>query len=170
MTLQEIKLLFAYNAWANDRVFEALASVPEEDYRKDLKGSHGGIEGTLRHLVGAEKIWLSRWVGQPETTFLQPSDVPTLAAMKALWERIAHETVAFVGKMNDKKLQQVVTITNLEGKKFSHSYQQMFQHIVNHSTYHRGQITTLMRQVGAKPVDTDLIIFYRQTRGAQPQK
>lgn len=166
MTLQEIKLFFAYNAWASDRIFEALAPLPVEDYFKDLKGSHGGIHGTLTHLVGAEKIWLSRWAGSPDATMLKAEEFTTLADLHAAWEKVGRETAVLVAKMNDKKLQETLSITTSKGIQYTQTYQQMFQHLVNHSTYHRGQIAAMMRQVGATPTATDLIAFYRQVGGA----
>lgn len=166
MTIQEMKMLFAYNAWATNRVFEALAKVPGELYTTDLKASHGGIHGTMTHLVAAEKLWVSRWEGKPESSLLTAKDAPSLANLKQIWEDVASRTARFVAKLDDKKLQSTFEYTSTEGKRFTHTYQQTLQHLVNHSTYHRGQIATLMRQVGAEPVGTDLINFYRYT--AQP--
>lgn len=166
MTLQEIKLLFAYNSWASDRIFEAVSPLPAENYFKDLKGSHGGIHGTLTHLVGAEKIWLSRWVGRPDATLLKAEEVTSLADLRSIWEVVGRETAAFLSKMNERKLQETLSTTTSKGVQYTQTYQQMFQHVVNHSTYHRGQIAAMMRQVGAAPVATDLIAFYRQVGGA----
>lgn len=170
MTLQEIKLLFAYNSWASGLMFEALAQLSAEDYFKDLKSSHGGLHGTMTHLVGAEKIWLSRWVGKPDTSGLKAGDVKSLAELMAIWEKVGRETAGFVAKMKEKGLQEPLTITTLKGDQYTSTYAQMFQHLVNHSTYHRGQIVTMMRQLGAQPVSTDLIAFYRQIGGAVPSK
>jgi uncharacterized damage-inducible protein DinB len=55
MTLQEIKLLVAYNRWANQRLFDALSQLPAEPYTRKMNSSHGGIHGTLAHIVGAER-------------------------------------------------------------------------------------------------------------------
>lgn len=162
MTVDDIKLLFAYNAWATERVFAAIDPLPEEQYRQEVKCSHGSLHGTLTHLVAAEKIWLSRLVGKPETTLLQPNNVESRAAMKNLWESVARQMAKFLSTLSDKKLKESFTITTTEGKKYTHTYQQVLQHVVNHSTYHRGQITTLLRLDGAQPTSTDLILFYRQ--------
>jgi uncharacterized damage-inducible protein DinB len=166
MTPQEIKSLFAYNSWATNRVFESLIKVPEVDYRRDLKSSHGGIHGTLTHLVGAEKIWLSRWIGKPETSLMSEKEVPSLAALKEIWEDVAARTAKFISRLDDEKLLSTFEFTTMQGKTLTHVYQHALQHLVNHSTYHRGQIAALMRQVGAQPIGTDLIAFCRLT--AQP--
>lgn len=163
MNLEEAKFLFAYDSWANELTFEAVSALSEEDYRRDLKSSHGGVQGTLTHLVAADKIWLSRWVGNAETQVLQMSEVPKLADLKKAWEDVARRTAKFLATMNDKKIMETFSWVSAKGDKYTIVYARAFEHIVNHSTYHRGQITTFLRQLGAKPQATDLTKFYRQT-------
>ena len=163
MTLSEIKLLHAYNSWANNRIFDGAAQLPTEQYKQDMKSSHGGIHGTLTHIVGAEKIWTSRLVGTQEMTVLKGADVDSLAELKSIWEKVGFETAKFLGTMTDKKLGETFTMKTTEGKTYTNVYWQAFQHVVNHSTYHRGQIITMMRQLGVKPPGSDLIVFYRET-------
>ena len=163
MTLSELKHLHAYNSWANNRIFDDVAMLPSDQYMRDMKSSHGGIHGTLTHIVGAEKIWLSRWVGTADATILKASDVSSLAELKALWEKVGYETAKWLGTMSDRKLQETFTMRTTKGDTYVHTYWQAFQHLVNHSSYHRGQIITMMRQLEAKPPSTDLILFYRET-------
>ncbi len=163
MTLQEIKTLHAYNSWATALLFEALASMPPDQYLRDLHTSHGSIHGTLTHIVGGQKIWLSRWTGAAESGMLSVADVPGLAELKAAWEEVGLNTAKFLGGMTDRKLQDTFTMTTSKGAQYTHTYSQAFQHMVNHSSFHRGQIVTLMRQLGARPPDTGLIRFYRET-------
>jgi uncharacterized damage-inducible protein DinB len=170
MKVQQIKMLFAYNAWATNRVFESLAPLPEEPYRKDLRASHGGIHGTLTHLVGAEKLWLSRWIGKPELTLIQAGEISGLSALKEIWEDVASRTARFVARLDDEKASSQFEYTTTEGKRHTSVYWQTLQHLVNHSTYHRGQIAALMRQVGAEPVGTDLIAFYRHAAQPVPKR
>lgn len=163
MTLQEIKTLHAFNAWANNKIFNALDEIPTELYFKDMKSSHGSIHGTMTHLVAAEKIWLSRWIGTPETTLMGPGEVPTLKELKTTWERVGHGMAKFLGTMTDRKLQDTFPMSNSRGQAFRHVYWQAIQHVVDHSTYHRGQIITLLRQLGVIPPSTGLITFYRES-------
>lgn len=166
MTLQELKLLHAYNSWADNRIFDALQQLPEEQYKTDMKGSHGGIHTTLVHLVGAEKIWMERFRGSPQP-FLSENPPKSLAELKSVWEKVGYETAQWLGAATDKKLQETFTMKTSKGDTFTHVYWQAFQHLVNHSTYHRGQIITMLRQLGVKPPTTDMILFYRETaRGA----
>ncbi len=163
MTLHEIKTLHAYNSWASNRLFDALATMTPEQYTQDMKGSHGGIHTTLIHMVGAEKLWLERFHGAPQP-FLTVATATSLTELKTIWEKIGYDTAKWLGMMTDKKLTETFTFKTLKGDQFTHIFWQAFQHVVNHSTYHRGQVITMMRQLGVKPPTTDLSLFYRETR------
>ena len=164
MTLQEIKTLVAYSAWATNRIFEALEALSPEETMRDMKSSHGSIHGTLTHLVGAEKIWLSRMAGTPDKATIKPTDVPTVADVKTTWEQTGFALAKFLGLQTDKKLEDTFGFLTLTGEQFTYRYGEALQHVVNHSTFHRGQVVALMRQMGHKPPDTGLTIFIRETR------
>jgi uncharacterized damage-inducible protein DinB len=163
MTLQELKLLHAFNSWATNRIFNACETMSSEDYHRDLKASHKSIHLTMVHMVGAEKIWLARWLGTPDQSFLSEKEAPDLATLRALWEKTGFETAQFLGTMSDKKLLGTFTMKTLKGEQVTHTYWQAFQHVVDHSTYHRGQVVAMMRQLGTPPPSTGLITFYRET-------
>ena len=162
MTLAEIKTLHAYNSWADNQIFDTLGTIPGDQYRADMKSSHGGLHGTMVHLVGAEKIWLERWLGSVQP-MLSTNPPGSLDELKAVWEKVGFDTAKWLGTMTDKKLGGTFTMKTLDGKTFTHIFWQAFQHLVNHSSYHRGQIVTMFRQLGVKPPTTDLIRFYRET-------
>ncbi len=163
MTLQEIKTLHAYNSWADNRIFDALETVPSDQYTQDMKGSHGSIHTTLIHLVGAEKVWLERFQGAAQP-FLTENPPKSLAELKDVWEKVGFDTAKWLGAQSDKSLQGTFTTKTLKGETFTYVFWQAFQHVVNHSTYHRGQVITMLRQIGVKPPSTDLIQFYRETK------
>jgi uncharacterized damage-inducible protein DinB len=165
MTLAEVQELFAYNAWANRRVFAALAALPAEPYFRDLKSSHGGLHGTLCHIVWAEELWLHRWLGKSNPAVPQGRDLTTLAAARARWEEVEAERAAFLGGLGERRLDDTVVVKPSTGGQYVHTFHEMFRHAVDHSSYHRGQLVTLLRQVGATPPSTGLIGFYRE-RGA----
>ncbi len=167
MTLNEIKLLHAFNSWADNRIFEGVAQLTPEQYQQDMKSSHGSIHGTLTHIVGAEKIWLSRWVGKPDATLLSPHDVESLHDVKEIWQRVGYETAKFLSAMTDRKLQETFTYTTTKGEQYTTIFWQAFQHLVDHSSYHRGQVITLMRQLGVKPPVTGMIAFFRELNKAR---
>ncbi len=163
MTQQEIKLLFAYNAWAMNRVFEAVEALPTEQLMKDMHSSHESIHGTLAHLVGAEKVWLERWNGNPSPPFMKPAEVPTLDKLREVWNKVGFEIAKFVAGMTDRKLQEVFEMKTSDGQPHKHIYWQSMLHVVDHTTFHRGQVIVMMRQQGVKPPTTGMINFFRET-------
>ena len=162
MTLTDIKMLFEFNYWAKKRLMPIVESLSEEQFAKDLGSSHRSIHGTLVHTVGAEHIWLSRWTGQPASKLIDPKDYPTTVAVRKKWDQVEQETSKFVSELTDERLASVLTYKTVEGKQLSNLLWQTMQHLVNHSTYHRGQIVVMLRQLGVKPIGTDLITFYRE--------
>lgn len=161
MMLDEVRQLFAYNAWANGKIFDAAAGLTAEQYTRDLKSSHGGIHGTLAHIVWAEQLWLHRWLERPNPAVPQGRDLADLAAVRGRWEEVEAERATFLQEMTERRLNEMRTVKPSTGGAFSHSFAQMFRHVVDHSTYHRGQVVTMLRQVGAVPPNTGLIVFYR---------
>ncbi len=163
MTLHEARVLHAFNSWATQRIFDAVADLSADRFTQDMKASHGSIHGTLTHLVAAEKMWLSRCTGKPDAAMLTPEDVPTVANLKKTWEQTGFAAARWLGTLTDRSLQETFTMTTANGTSYTHTIAQAFQHMVDHSTYHRGQIITLLRQLGLAPPPTGLIRFFRET-------
>lgn len=161
MDLAEVRELFAYNAWANRVFFDALGAVPSAAYLRDLKSSHGGLHGTLCHIVWTEELWLARWLTRPGPAVAQGKDLATLAAARARWERVEAERGAFLAALSEQRLADTVVVKPTTGGEFLHTFRQMFRHVVDHSSYHRGQLVTLLRQLGVTPPNTGLIVYYR---------
>lgn len=155
--------LFVYNAWATRVLFDAVARLPDEHYVRDMKGSHGGIHGTFAHIVWAEHLWLNRWLIKPNPAVPQGKDLSSLAAVRVRFEEVEAERNRFLAGFTDDRLGETRRITPTSGGEFLHTFDQMFRHLINHSSYHRGQIVTFLRQLGATPPNTDLIVFYRRS-------
>jgi uncharacterized damage-inducible protein DinB len=162
VTIEEVKELFDYNAWANRRIFEALARLPAEQYSRDLKSSFGSIHGTLCHIVWAEQLWLHRWLGKAPPSTPQGRDLAGLAEARARWEAVDAERAGFLGGVTEPRLRDGVTIQPTSGGAYTHTFRQMFLHAVDHSSYHRGQIVTMLRQLDVTPPGTGLMGFYRE--------
>jgi uncharacterized damage-inducible protein DinB len=163
--VHEFLELFDYNAWANRTIFEAVALLPEEQYFRDLRSSYGGIHGTLAHIVWAEQLWLHRWLRKPNPAVAQGADLQSLAEAQSRWEAVEAERGRFVAGLSAADLQDTRIVKPSSGGEYVHTFAQMFRHFINHSSYHRGQIVTFLRQLGAKPPSTDLILYYRMHSG-----
>jgi uncharacterized damage-inducible protein DinB len=160
--VNEFLELFDYNAWANRMMFEAAARLPEEQYLRDLKSSYGGVHGTLAHIVWAEQLWLHRWLGKPNPAVPQGTDLKSLADVRTRWEAVEAERGSLLGAFTANRLEETRLVKPSSGGEYVHSFRQMFRHFINHSSYHRGQIVAFLRQLGATPPSTDLILYYRR--------
>jgi len=152
------KLQLDYSKWASERSLEAARPLNEEELARDLGNSHGGVLGTLVHLFQADRIWLSRLTAAPRFTLSDSSETWTLDSLAAEWSRVAGGYQNWLSTARD--LNAVLHYKNLAGQAQALPTWQVIMHVVNHATYHRGQITTMLRQLGYSPVATDLHIFY----------
>ena len=150
MTPEEMRVLYDYNAWANHRSLEAAAALPNEQFLKPMGSSFGSVRDTLAHICGAEWIWLERFQGRSPASLPDMAESADAASLRAKWAEQEERLLAFVGKL-----------TQGFGV-YKNPLWQSMQHVVNHGTYHRGQVTTMLRQHGAQPILTDLMHFYRE--------
>jgi uncharacterized damage-inducible protein DinB len=163
MQVSDIHLLYEFNYWAKSRLLDVVETLTAEQFTKDLGSSHGGIQGTLVHSMGAEEIWLKRWKGEHPTSMYTANDFPTVESLVSRWNLLEHQMMEFCHLLKtDDDIKKVVAYKDMKGNEHSQPLWQMMQHLVNHSTYHRGQVVTMLRQLGVKPVGTDLIAFYRK--------
>ena len=164
MNLSDIHLLYEFNYWAKARMLGAVDAISEELLYKDLKTSFGTLHGTLVHICAAEDVWLQRLTGTASPKFLKVTDLPDYKAVKTKWQDVEKGMLTYVHSLTEEQLQKTFTFLNVKGEPVSNVLWQALQHLVNHGTYHRGQITSMIRQFGGTPANTDLIGFYRQKK------
>lgn len=159
--MKDIRTLYAYNRWANLQFLDALSGLSDEELGRDMKSSFPTVTATLVHLLGAEWVWLERWLGRSPTGFPDASALSSVAAVRARWDALWREQKAFLDGLGDGDLARPVTYRNLAGHEFTQTLGELLRHVVNHATYHRGQLTTLLRQLGHGAPSTDLVAYYR---------
>jgi uncharacterized damage-inducible protein DinB len=162
MNIDDIRLLYDFNSWANRRTIEACAPLAPEQFTRDLASSFRSVRDTLAHIYGAQWIWLERWHGRTPATLPSAADFPDLETVRRRFVEIDRNLVDFAASLNADDLLRVVQYKTVAGTSHAQPLWQMLQHLANHSTYHRGQVTTLLRQLGAKATSTDLLAFYRE--------
>jgi uncharacterized damage-inducible protein DinB len=162
MNLQDLQTLLDYHYWARDRLLDALEALTPEQYNRDLGSSFKSIGDTVTHIYAAEHVWHLRWQGSSPDSFVPRDRVPDVAALRQAWADGERGVRALVDGLGDSGIQRVVEFTLMNGTPSAASMWQMVQHVVNHASYHRGQITTMLRQIGAPPPKAmDLIAYYR---------
>ena len=162
MTPHEMQLLFTYNDWANKRALQASSALTLEQFAKPLGNSFSSVRDTLVHLYSAENVWLQRFKGGSPSAFPDASQFTDLASLEAKWTPQSADLLNFVSSLSQEDIDRVVEYKTMKFGVYSNPLSQSLQHVVNHGTYHRGQITTMLRQLGAQPILTDLMHFYRE--------
>jgi uncharacterized damage-inducible protein DinB len=156
---QQIQKLFGYNEWAWQRVFPSLVHLDDTEYRKERPQFWGSLHSGLVHCLAAETIWLLRVQGQSPTTVLQPEAFPDLAAVRQQWVARNQEWQAMAGRLTDEELGRVIEYRNTRGNGFSMALVDIMQHVVNHSTEHRSQMTPILHQLGVPTPPLDYMVF-----------
>jgi uncharacterized damage-inducible protein DinB len=162
MNLQDLRTLLDYHYWARDRLLDALEPLAPEQFTRDLGSSFKSIRDTVAHTYAAEWAWHSRWQGESPTALLPADLFADVASIRAVWSAHEAKMRAFLEELGDNGITRVFDYTLLSGQPGSSPFWQMLQHVVNHASYHRGQVTTMLRQIGAAPAKSmDMIAFYR---------
>lgn len=159
---QEIRELFSYTRWANERMRAAASRLSAEELGRNLGSSFPSVLATLAHILFGEWIWLERWQGRSPMALPADWDLSTWEELTQRWEEVAERQAAFVAALAPGDLHRVVHYTNTTGAPFDAPLWQLMLHLVNHSTYHRGQVATLLRQLGTQAPSTDLVVFHRE--------
>jgi uncharacterized damage-inducible protein DinB len=166
MTKHDIVTLYEYNRWANGRTVDAVEKLDSAAFLKNLGNSFASIHATLVHIAGAEWIWLRRWHGESPSK-LPTGDFPTVASLRERFQALDGERERFLAGISEERLQQPFDYRDLAGNPMRLLLVQSLQHVVNHGTYHRGQVTTMLRQLGATPIGTDMSRFYLDRAGGK---
>jgi len=162
VNLTDLRTMLDYHYWARDRLLEVVEPLTPEQFTRDLGSSFKSIRDTLAHLHAAEWAWHSRWNGISPTELLPADRFSDVAAVRAAWVEIEGEIRGFVDRGGDENVEKVYPFRLFNGTEGSAPFWQMLQHLVNHGSYHRGQVTTMLRQIGAQPAKSlDMIAFFR---------
>ena len=164
MTAEEIRQLYDYNLWANHRILDACSALTQQQFAQRIESSFPSVRETLVHICAAEWIWLERWLGRsPGTEEWEQfgRELTDFARLRTYWADREGKLKSFVAALTPERLAAPFQIRTVAGKIYIQPLWQMLQHLVNHGSYHRGQVTMMLRQLGANPIGTDLITFYR---------
>lgn len=167
--------LARYNRWINDRLYEACATLTDEERKRERGAFFGSLHRTLNHLVVGDQIWLRRFAqcGEDHGVALDSlnrvvldlpagSQLDTVLfddwqALRAKREQLDAAIESWVADMPEGYPHFIMSYANTKGVQREHPAWQAMAHFFNHQTHHRGQVTTLLMQAGVDPGVTDLI-------------
>ncbi len=154
--------LLEYTVWANHRVVRVAATLTVDEFRRDLGSSHGGVRGTLAHMLSSEHIWLERWKGLPNPPHVDEAEFSDVLALRERWAAVEHHRQTWFAELREEDAAATLRYRNQAGQPFQAPLWQLVQHVANHATHHRGQVIAFLRQLGTKPPNTDLVTWDRE--------
>jgi uncharacterized damage-inducible protein DinB len=162
MDTEALILQLRFSAWASRRVLESTAALSAEERHRNLGSSFGSVYDTLEHIYQADAIWWDRLMGVPTGDLSKYDPSPDLSEWLPLLDRY----IEWAKGLKVTDWDRIVAFRFVSGDAGQQPVWQIVLHVVNHASYHRGQIATMLRQLGHKPAGTDLIMFYRSLAAA----
>jgi uncharacterized damage-inducible protein DinB len=161
----QFEMLAAYNAWVNERLYDAAAKVGDAEYRADRGAFFGSLHGTLNHLLLGDRIWMHRFTGEGEEpkqldAILYDDFAPLRAARRAEDERI----VGYIARLTDADLRGTLRYRSTRAPaELEQHLAPLLLHFFNHQTHHRGQAHCLLTAIAGEAPSFDLLVFQRAT-------
>ena len=166
MTREYFITLADYNIWANDIVHSWFDKISDEQWEQPIVSSFKSLAETSVHTAGAQKIWLERLNKVESPVFLTSVFKGTKQEAIDIWKRTSAGLRSFIESFDETKLKDSVSFKRPDGNTYQLQYYQIFVHVFNHSSYHRGQIVTMLRQVGYTELRSIDLSTYFWTRPA----
>jgi uncharacterized damage-inducible protein DinB len=148
-----------YNRWANHRLLEACAVLTPEERERDLNASFASLQGTLIHILWGERGWLSFFQTGTFVSRPAPNEYPDFPALQRAWAAHDEAYVRYLLNLTQAELDAPRTLDAT-----TYTLGELIHHALNHSTYHRGQVALLLRQLGHTPPFTDYHDFLAELR------
>ena len=167
MQIAEILEYYQYNRWAHERTMDAAGELNSEQYNRPLPGSYPSLRATLEHVLSTEIIWLSRWEGHSLAEGPDYTECIDVGSLRSRWRSLWSRQSRYLGALSQEELSQGVGIRTRTGIETVQVLGDTLLHVVNHASYHRGQIASQIRALGGTPVNTDYFM-YCLVRDAEP--
>jgi uncharacterized damage-inducible protein DinB len=162
MSPEDIRQLYDYNAWANQRALEAAAKLTVEQFTQPMGSSFSSVRDTLAHIWGAEWVWTERFQGRSPASLPDVNQFAEIGPLRARWDEGQRRLEKFVAAVTQEDLNGMHEYRTFKFGAYKNPLWVSMQHVVNHGTYHRGQVATMLRQLDAEPLSSDMIHYYRE--------
>jgi len=159
------EMLAAYNAWVNERLYDASARIPDGEYRRDRGAFFGSLHGTLNHLLLGDRIWMHRFTGEGE----EPKELDAIlyedfAALRAS-RRVEDARIdTYITRLSETELAGTIRYRSTRSPaEIEQLLAPLLLHFFNHQTHHRGQAHCLLTEISGEAPSFDLLVYQRQT-------
>ncbi len=148
-----------YNQWAMRRYVQSLKELEPSCLTQPLTSSFSSIRETLWHMLWVEELWYERWQGHHIQRRFDPKNAPPFEAMENRFTEIHAKQIQFLQTFPKDAGEEKLSYLNFKNERCEYTITHFIQHLVFHSAYHRGQLATMLRQIGKVPPATDFLIY-----------
>jgi uncharacterized damage-inducible protein DinB len=161
MTKEYFTELASYNNWTDEIIINWLLQLSDQQWEEQITSSFSSIQDTVLHMVSAKKVWVDFWTKVPNPIYLSAVFSGTREELISIWQRASEDLQNFMENYQEENYQDQISVTFPNGREVEMMFWQTLPHFVNHATYHRGQLVTMLRQVGFVTFNnTDLFTYF----------
>ena len=156
-----------YKAWADRLLFQTVAGLPEAALTASQPIIFGSLLRTLHHVYAMDTVWRAHLLGETHGfTSRNPDTCPAFAALRAAQAAIDDWYPGYAESLSDAACDEVIAFTFIGGGDGRMRREDMLLHVVNHATYHRGHVASMLYQLAVPPPTTDFPVFLREDDAA----
>ncbi|WP_342047041.1 DinB family protein [Bacillus sp. OTU530] len=163
--------LYDYHVWANKRVFEHLKELPQNVYCQEIQSVFPSISEVLVHIYIVDTVWLNAMSGESfdkvtelKSQLQEKTKGKSLEEMGTMFWNLSNQFKVFFDSQGDLDQTVLLEHPNPNLGRLETNLFELVQHVVNHGTYHRGNITAMLRQLGYPGIMTDHIFYLYATK------
>lgn len=149
--------LFDHYYWARDCQLQICSTLTNEQFLKPMDSSFSSLRDTVLHMAVVESLWVQRWRGESPKYMFEPSKYPNLGSVREYWQSIEKETRGFLANLNENVIEKTIVCISSRGQTWKQPLWRFMLHLIIHQSHHRGQVTTLLRQLAGQPARVDFM-------------
>ncbi|MGZ4975481.1 MAG: DinB family protein [Limisphaerales bacterium] len=162
MNIQDIRLVYEYNYWANKRILAQCKNITQEKFIASAEFPYGGLRGTVVHILEAEWGWRTRFQNLGVASEMLATEFPTLTALESRWGEEEKTMRTYLASLQDEDMNSHVRYPIDNGEIRDRILWHCLVHVVNHGTQHRSEAAALLTRLGQSPGDLDFTVFLNQ--------
>lgn len=156
-----------YTMWASSRLVVAAGALSADELTRDFGTADKSVLGTLLHIFAADRLWWRR-LNQMEVLPFIRDEERRLEVLQSEWSAVLYDWKLWAARTSDEAFAADLTYTDLRGGQWTMPLWHVLNHLVNHGTHHRGQVSGFLRALGKTPPPIDVMVFCREMKQTAP--
>lgn len=167
MNADYFRRMFDYNLWANQRVWNCILQLSNDQFYHPSDYSVGSLHAQLVHTMGVERLFYLRSHGTSLDRLPNPEEYPTRDIIRVAWDEINWHWQTYIDQLNDTHLVEIVSYMSFNGGPRQQPRWELLTQMLNHSTDHRAQTLALIHSLGGTTIQQDFIFYTWERSGLE---